>query len=191
MPKSLILAIIIVMKRKIFISINVPEKIRKRLVLATDKWQDLPIKWVKEPNLHVTLFFLGYLDDETTRKVCETVAETVKNYDIFDINFNEITLAPEKDPRMVWLIGEPSDTLLKLYEEIEKGLGIFISPKKSFRPHITLGRIRKNKWEDLENAPEIKEKFALSLSIDDIDVMASHFEPSGGEYALIEKCPLK
>lgn len=179
------------MKRKIFISINIPEKIRKRLISATDKWQDLPVKWVKEPNLHVTLFFLGYIDDETTRKVCETTAGIARDYDIFDINFDEITLAPKEDPRVIWLAGESSDTLLKLHEEIEKGLGIFTSPKKSFRPHITLGRIRKSRWEALENVPEIKEKFLLSLSVDDIDVMANHFEQSGGEYALIEKCPLK
>lgn len=164
---------------------------KKKLMGAIEKWRELPIKWVREPNLHVTLFFLGYIDDETTGKVCEAAAEIGKRHEIFDINFNEIVLAPRENPRMVWLIGEPSEPLLKLYEDIEKKLGIFKAPKKSFRPHVTLGRLRKNKWQTLKSPPEIKENFTLSIPLESVEIMASHFGKSGNEYVLIESCPLK
>jgi RNA 2',3'-cyclic 3'-phosphodiesterase len=180
------------MKRKIFISINIPSKVKKRLIGTIEKWHDLPIKWTWEDNLHVTLFFLGYIDDETAKNVCEIVAKVAQKEEIFEIGFRKIALAPDtKSPRMIWLEGEPSDNLLKLYEEIEKGLGIFKAPKKSFRPHITLGRIRKHKWEAMKDIPKIDGELPLILSVDSVDIMASHFEDSQGQYILIESCPLK
>jgi 2'-5' RNA ligase len=179
------------MKRKIFISINIPGKVKKRLVQAVEKWKDLPVKWVKSDNFHVTLFFLGYIEDETTRKICDATRKVAEKFELFDIEFNEITLDSKENPKTIWLTGPHSEELMKLCEKIEKELGIFSASKKSFRPHITLGRIRKHKWEVLENKPGIEEKIILPLSAETIDVMASKFEEGSNEYAVIEACPLK
>jgi RNA 2',3'-cyclic 3'-phosphodiesterase len=179
------------MKRKIFISINLPDKVKKRLFLAMEKWHELPVKWVKEANLHVTLLFLGYIDDNTTAEICEKVRKVAEKMDIFDLDFSKIETNSASDPRLIWLTGEPSQALLELYESIEKELDIFKSAKKSFRPHITLGRIRKAKWQGLPEKPQINQEFSLNLSVESVDIMASDFKNSGQEYTLIEGCPLK
>lgn len=158
--------------------------------MATEKWRELPVKWVKEVNLHVTLFFLGYIDDDTTTEICRAVSVAVEKRDIFDLNFDRIELSSLEDPRLIWLTGEPSQDLLELYESIEKELGIFTAPKKSFRAHITLGRIRKTKWQDTSEKPDVSEEFPLNLSVEAVDIMASDFKNSGQEYTLIESCPL-
>jgi 2'-5' RNA ligase len=178
------------MKRKIFISINIPEKVKKRLFLAMEKWRELPVKWVKEVNLHVTLFFLGYIDDGTTEKICEILRDSLQNEEIFDINFDRIELDHPESPRLVWLTGESNENLRLLHEKIEKTLDIFTSSRKSFRPHVTLGRIRKTKWEEMTEKAEISEKFLLNLPVESVDVMASHFGGGTQEYTLIESCPL-
>lgn len=180
------------MKRKIFISINVPEKAKKRLVLAVEKWEDLPVKWTRETNLHVTLFFLGHIDDESTAKVCSAVQKIANLEDIFDLNMEKIELAPSaNDPQMIWLTGKPSEELRKIHEKIEKELGTFKAKRKTFRPHVTLGRIRKHKWETLQEKPEISEIFPLVIPVDSIDIMASDFGDGQNEYTLIEACSLK
>lgn len=178
------------MKRKIFISINLPEKVKKRLVLATEKWQKLPVKWVREANLHVTLFFLGYIDDDTTEQICETLQESLLDQETFDIDFDRIELNSTEDPRLIWLTGEPNEQLRQLHEKVEKALGIFSSSKKSFRPHVTLGRIRKTKWESLDEKTLVSEKYLLNVPVESVDIMASHFEGGGQEYVVIESCPL-
>lgn len=179
------------MKRKIFISINLPERTKKRLTKAIEKLPDLPVKWVKEANFHVTLFFLGFVDEESMLEVCQKVARISEKEEIFDIEFNAITLGPSQDdPRMIWVTGEPNEELRSLVEKIEKELGIFTSSKKEFRPHITLGKIRKNKWNELLEKPEINKEFPLLVSIENVDVMASDFEGDGMEYTIIESCPL-
>ena len=179
------------MKRKIFISINLPERTKKRLTKTIEKWQDLPVKWVKEANLHITLFFLGFVDDESTLEVCQKVKKIAEQEEIFDIEFEAITFGPTlEDPRMIWLAGKVNEELKHLVEKIEKELGIFSSPRKEFRPHITLGKIKKNKWDELPSKPEINKEFPLLVSVESVDVMASDFESEGMEYTIIESCEL-
>jgi RNA 2',3'-cyclic 3'-phosphodiesterase len=179
-------------KRKIFISISIPEKIRKKLVKTTEIWQNLPVKWVKEQNLHLTLSFLGFIGDDLIEEICFKVRSATAKAEVFDLEFTEIVLAPRKeDPRMIWLTGKVSEELRILQENVEKELKIFIASKKSFRPHITLGRIRNHKWNAQKEKPEIFAKFPLNLPINSVEIMASDFASDGPEYTIIESCPLK
>ena len=180
------------MQRKIFISINLSPRTKKSLTRAIFKWQDLPVKWVKEPNLHITLSFLGHINDSVIPEICEKVRTAVSGFEMMDLAFTRIELASTKDdPRLVWLTGEPSEELKSLHEAIEKTLGIFVSDKKSFRPHITLGKIRQKKWQALPEVPVIEKDFPLQVTVESVDVMASEFEGDGMEYTTIESCPLK
>jgi 2'-5' RNA ligase len=179
------------MERKIFISINIPARDKKRLAKTVEKWQDLPIKLVKEPNFHVTLLYLGHLPDDSIVGLCDEVRAAAEETEIFDLEFTEIVLAPSKeDPKMIWLSGSVSPELKSLSEDIEKRLEIFVKEKKAFRPHITLGRLRKHKWDAQVSQPEISEKFPLLVTADSVSIMASDFANDGQEYTLIEDCPL-
>ena len=180
------------MKRKIFISINLPARDKKRLIKASDKWSVLPVKWVKEQNLHITLVFLGFTDDSAVEEICAKAKEASAGMEIFDVAFDRIEIGPTSEKQqLIWLTGEPNENLLRLVEKLEKELGIFVSEKKSFRPHITLGRIRQRRWAALPEKPEISEKFPLTVAAETVDVMASEFKNDGQEYTVIDSCPLK
>ena len=180
------------MKRKIFISINLSDRDKKGLVRATEEWQNLPVKWTREESLHLTLSFLGFLPDDSLSEICSSVSEAVAGEDIFDVEFERIELGQDKnDPKMIWLSGEANESLRRLQENIEKALGTFVSSKKSFRPHITLGRIRQHKWMELPEIPVIDKKFPLTVSVESVDIMASEFDGEGQEYVIIESCLLK
>lgn len=180
------------MKSKIFISINIPAKIKKRLILVTQKWQDLPVKWIKEDNLHITLVFLSFVSEEVIPEICKKMGYVSERENIFEISFDRIELFPSvEEPRMIALTGEPSEELRNLINNIEKELGISNVLRKSFRPHITLGRGRRHKWEALEDKPFIQEKFSFSFSVESIDIMASNFDNNKNSYSIIESCPLR
>lgn len=179
------------MKSKIFISLDIPEKFKKRLVVATEKWATLPIKWVREANLHITLVFLGFVDEEVIPEICQKVAAAAEKSAAFDLNLEKIELFPSvENPQAIALVGQPNEELKKLVNAIEKKLGISQVEKKSFRAHITLGRLRKRRWEELLEKPEINEKFSVSFSVKSIDIIASHFEGSGSQFVILESCPL-
>jgi 2'-5' RNA ligase len=179
------------MDRKIFISINIPERAKKRLSKAILPWEDLPVKWIKEENYHITLAYLGHVNDALLGEICEKVRQATENVDIFDLEFERIEIGPSlEDPRIVWLTGKASDELLELHEKIEKALGTFVAERKTFIPHITLGKIRKHKWEALKTKPEISLKLSLPLPVETVAVMASDFSGSSSAYTIIADSPL-
>ena len=180
------------MKNKIFISINIPDKVKKRLVLATQKWQELPVKWTREADLHIVLVYLGFTDEEVVLEICEKVKKACENENVFDIKFDQIELFPSVDePKIIALTGEPNKELKNIVNAIEKELGISASPKKSFRPYITLGRGRKYKWEALEEKPSISEKFPLTIDTKSVDIMTSQFSSKESRYSILDSCPLQ
>ncbi len=179
------------MKSRIFIGISIPEKAKLKLIKTIEKWRELPIRWIKESNLHITLIFLGLINKEVIPDICEKIKNIVENTNIFDVKFDQIELFPSiEEPKLIALVGKINGELKDLVNTIEKKLGISNIPKKSFKPHITLGRIRKEKWEVLENKPFIQEKFLLDIPVETIEIISSELGKNGSNYIILESCPL-
>jgi 2'-5' RNA ligase len=185
------------MRHRIFIAINLPKEIKKRLEDYQDKWPDLPIRWTKKENLHITLVFLGYLTDDELLEICKITKEVASRNRPFSINLNKICYGPPKKmpPRMVWVEGEKSEDLANLQADLEKSLAEkikFEPEERSFTPHITLGRIRQ--WEfrqiEPEERPIVDEDISLSFEVNSIEVMESQLKRGGAEYTILESCPL-
>lgn len=180
-------------RRRIFIAINLPEEVRKKLVEYQKKWPELPIRWTKAKNIHVTLVFLGYITDEEFVEICKITKEVASRHTSFSVNLIKICYGPtdKKPPRMIWAVGERSEEFASLKDDLDKSLGI--SENREFTPHITLGRIRKWEWRQIEpeERPEVSEEINLSFSVDSIEVMESVLKKGGPEYTIVESHNLK
>lgn len=176
-------------KRKIFIEIGVPEHLSKRLAQKVLEWKDLPVKWIRKENLHLTIAYVGYVGEEVLPELCQKVQDVAKKFESFEIVFDRIELSPVDNSRLIQLSGVPSEELRVLNEEMEKALGMMPPKHKQFSPHITLGRIRRKKWDELQHKPIINEKFSAAMPIESVLVMESIGE--GAEYASVEECPLQ
>ncbi len=175
-------------KKKIFIEIQIPDQTKRRLAKKIEQWSELPVKWSKEENLHLTVSFIGYVDESVTPEICLRVSEAVSAIESFDLELNKIILGPDvEDPRMVVLIGEPSDELRNLHEVVEEALDMRPEHHKEYRPHVTLGKIRKEKWDELTEKPLIEEKVQIIVPVDYVSVMESK---GGSEYISLEDCSL-
>jgi 2'-5' RNA ligase len=180
-------------QRKIFLGVSIPRDVSKRLARIMEKWQDLPFRFTKEGNMHITLLFLGHVLDESVAKTCLQVEEVCRNIHAFDVDLNTITLVPEqgREAKQLWFTGEANEELKQLRTALEKELGMFSAEKKVFRPHITLGRVRQNLWQELPQFPEMKEDFSVFLPIDSVIVYESIFQKEEGlVYEVLAECPL-
>ena len=188
------------MKRRIFIAINLPENIKKDLADYQRKLPELPIRWTKKDNLHITLIFLGYLTDEELLEVCNATKNIASQNSSFSINLKKIIYGPPKKmpPRMVWVEGEKSNELGKIQSDLENSL--LSSPIKGveaenrpYTSHITLGRIRPWEFRQIEpdERPEVNEEINLNFEVNSVDVMESRLKKGGPEYTILELCPLK
>ncbi len=178
------------MKHRIFIAVNLPEKIKKTFFNYQIKFPDFPIKWVKKENMHITLIFIGDVKDENIPSVCEAVKKACSQHNSFKINLNEISYGPPKKlpPRMIWGRGDQPDELVNLKTDLEKYLieskiG-FIEDNKKFHTHITLGKIRTWEWKRIEpeERPDIVEETNLDFEVNSIEVMESTPKRTGAEY---------
>jgi len=186
-------------RRRIFIAINLPEDIKKKLADYKEKWPELTARWTRTDNIHITLVFLGYVSDEQIPEICRAVEEVVLKHDSFDINLNRICYGPlsqnefgsglisgEKPPRMVWAIGEKITELSLLKKELDEKLGVF--ENREFSPHITLARVSKWAWQRIEpeERPEINEEINLIFSVNSVEIMESVLKRGGPEYIVLE-----
>jgi 2'-5' RNA ligase len=176
-------------KKKIFVEIGIPSSIKKRLMQKIVQWKELPVKWMKGENLHITVSFIGYVDESVVPEICQKINEAVADFEAFEIAFDSIELGPNvDDPKIIWFCGKSSEELGKLNEIIEQALGMHPEKHKEFCPHITLGRIRKIKWNKLPQKPVINEKFAVTMTVESVSIMDS--KGGGAEYISLEECPL-
>lgn len=180
-------------QRKIFLGVSIPHDVAKRLARRMEKWQDLPFRFTKEGNMHITLLFLGHVLDESVAKICLQVEAVCAETPAFDVDLNTITLVPEqgKNAKQLWFMGEANEELKQLRVALEKELDMFSTEKKAFRPHVTLGRVRKELWQELEEIPEMHEEFSVFLPIDSVIVYESAFQKGEGlKYEVLAECPL-
>jgi len=188
------------MKKRIFIAINLPEKIKQELLSLRDKFSELPARWVKKENLHITLAFLGHVREEEIPAIINITKKVVENHTPFLIKIKKVIYAPPKlfPPRMVWAVGEKNEKLWRLQENLKNALIGMRIPQlereegKAFIPHITLARIRKWEFKQMEpeERPEINEDLDLSFLVNSVEIMESHLKRGGAEYTVLESIPL-
>jgi len=160
--------------RRLFVGIPLSSQLRKRLMQEMENWPKEAVLRTTEENLHVTLFFLGFVQEEEVGDMCRRVGEVCRDVESFELAFTGTKLMESKEsPKMIWLTGEPSDELRLLLEKIEKAFSSFISEKKVYRPHITLAKIKKSKWLKLEDKPVLRETVSLNETVENIAVFES------------------
>ena len=183
---------------RVFIAINLPEKTREEIFSLKEEWPDLPCRWVKRENLHITLVFLGNINEKELEKTFNLVREVGENNDSFSINLEKVSYGPGKKlpPRLVWISGKSSPQLMKLKDDLDRMLlkELNIRPeKRDFNPHITLGRIRKWDWARInpEERSWVNLNVSFEIPVNSIEVMESHLKRTGAEYKILFSASLK
>lgn len=177
--------------RRLFVGIPLSSQLRKRLVQEMEHFPKEAVLLTREENLHVTVFFLGFVHEEQVADVCVRVGEACQELSSFEIEFQGMRLMEsEENPKMVWLVGKANEDLKKVRQAVEKAFSSFVVEKKSYSPHITLAKIKKPKWLALTEKPLIKEKLHLNEMVDSIAVFESLSLDGKRRYEPIDTFPL-
>jgi len=180
-------------KRRLFIAINLPDAIKKKLVEYKYNYSQLDsksIRWLGWFNLHITLLFIGYVTDDEMYEICNLVKEIGKKHEPFLIKFEKIIFGPpDKTPRMFWAQGEKSQELADLQGDLKDTIQQRTGYKyKAIRPHITLARFPVPTLKFLPK--EIDDPFEYEILVDSIEVMQSVLRRTGAEYTILESVEL-
>lgn len=105
---------------------------------------DLPIRWTAISNIHVTLKFLGDVEEKLLPRLNDRLAITLSNFHPFQIRIGELGAFPRVERARILWVGCDMDTEgFKVQEAIEETTVRLGFPKEEhpFNPHLTLGRV--------------------------------------------------
>jgi len=166
-------------KRKVFFALLPSTKTRDSIMSLQKKIKKNPGKWIAPQNIHITLCFIGYVD-ELELKCIDEIAETLEGG---KVKFALDVIGSFKRASIVWLGSrrkcEPVSDLNDALCEKLAFCGLKLNAKK-FRAHITLAR----KADVSISAPEFN---SIEWCSDFFYLMESVQIPNGVEYKILKK----
>ena len=161
-----------------FIAIDLPSKIKDKIKQIQAELPEFAGKKTELENLHLTLKFLGEIDEEKIEKVKEKLNEIKTNK--FQAEIDEIGVFSEKFVRIVWvhLVG-----CQEIQKQIDEKLSDIFKPERRFMSHITIARVKKidDKNSFIDDVKKIKIK-PVSFDVDKIYLKKSTLMPEGPVY---------
>jgi len=126
---------------RLFIAIELPDEVKRILGRMRS---DIPgARWVAPEQLHLTLSFLGELDEAAMKRLSGELAEIQTSR--FDLRFAGCGCFPNrKQPRVLWVGLEPEPLLNTLESLVRKAVLTCDVPQEDrpFSAHITLARLK-------------------------------------------------
>ncbi len=179
------------MKKRLFVAIDVSDDIKEKLLKTQKKFKNLRVRWTKKENLHFTLLFIGWVDEEKIGVIKNSIENAVSDFSFFILKLDRIVLGPdEKRARMIWAEGLVPPELQKLRKRLIEELAknkISFDNRHSFRLHITLARAKGKELRGIK----IKEEINLAFSVKEVLLMESVLHQEGPEYKVLSAIKLK
>ena len=153
------------MKRRLFVAVDLPDVVKARFNNFFEKTKDIiEVKWEKEQKIHLTLAFLGFVEEERVPSLLLLLKKIGKKQKPFHLLVSpKVEGFPTlSNPRVVWLpiIGDV-DSLKQVTDKLRGRLreNNFDFDDRDFVPHLTLGRFRSGvkKWQKEKIVQQIKD----------------------------------
>jgi 2'-5' RNA ligase len=160
---------------------------------------DARIQWVRSESIHLTLKFLGDIDEAGIEGMRIALAARISTMPGFSVEIGGLGVFPDlRAPRVIWIgLHDRSEALSRLAAEVEAALEPLGFPreKRPFSAHLTLARIK-------DRAREVGQALAASgamegaaalgqVSVHSVSLMRSDLRPSGSVYTRLWKIPLR
>jgi 2'-5' RNA ligase len=177
-----------------FIAVNIPGTVKELLNTFQNglRQTSADVKWVDSDKFHLTLKFLGEIEDKNIADIVNGIAEALKGRKVFNLSFFEAGVFPDtKNPRIIWAgVKEGKEEIEEIAKNIEENLykAGFKKDERSFNAHLTLGRVRslKNKDALIKQILENEKKLSGVFEVKSIELVESKLHPSGPEYKCIK-----
>jgi RNA 2',3'-cyclic 3'-phosphodiesterase len=186
-------------KTRTFIGIDISGDTRDA---ATDLQEALAktgarVKWVEPENMHVTLLFLGDIDDRELVAVCRAVKEVAAREAPFSLSVSGLGAFPNlRRPKVLWVgIKDGTEPLHRLNAALEErmlDLNVYRQEEHGYTPHLTLGRVS-DAGSGTTAAGEMQKHLAWDggrTAVGEVVVYSSEMERSGPVYRVLGRAPL-
>lgn len=154
-------------------------------------------RWVNPEGMHLTLAFLGELDDAQLSDATAATIEAARQSRPFTLRLGSLgTFGGPRSPQVLWVgVGGDVPQLLALQRTLAQALESRGFPRevRPFSPHLTLARV-KGPLPPAEQA-QLAQALAtpvptISWPVNEVLVMKSELARSGARYTPLQRVPL-
>ena len=182
--------------KRLFIAVDIDDATRGQVggiaaALRSALEPRVTASWVRPDRMHLTLHFLGAVDDQSEQRICTTLAAPIREAP-FDVSFDGIGFFPERgSPRVLWLgIRDGLEPLRRIYTALNTALvGLDFSrasrerTTEPYTPHLTLARFRDRVARgEIAGISRIPAASAGPSRIDRVTLYESRLSPKGPTY---------
>ncbi len=174
-----------------FIAVEVGDAVRSSAVALqqTLAKTGAEVNWVPPENIHVTLLFLGEVDERDLAAVCRVVVDTAAGEPPFALRVSGIGAFPNlRRPKIIWAgLTDGAAELTRLHDRLEPPLlelGCYRREDRPYTPHLTLGRV-KSEADGQMLAPALPKHADWAggqTTVDEVVLFSSELRPGGSVY---------
>jgi 2'-5' RNA ligase len=180
-----------------FIAIDLDSTIKESLLdlLHEVRAARADIRWVSQGGMHLTLKFLGPIDECRVEKIKDVMTGVAAQHRSFPLELKDTGAFPgERSPRVLWVGVAAGPELAALQADLEASLAKegFEREMRDFHPHLTLGRVKGPSRVDKAMAELSRhrgESFG-SMTATRLTLFESLLHPEGAEYRVVFEAPL-
>jgi len=182
-----------------FVAVPLPEKIQADIFAAAQELSrrlpQLGVKWAgKVENLHITVKFLGQIEEEKLTALAEDLARTVAPLPRFRLELRGMGAFPSpRKANVVWAGVEDGARGLTAIAEAVEGVGErfgFAREQRAFTGHVTVGR-SKGRGVDARTALDAFAGRSFgATTVEEVHVYESRLGGEGSTYVLRSRAAL-
>ena len=185
-----------------FVAVELPAQVKNALAELIEELHRADIRsirLVRPEGIHLTLKFLGDVEEEQVEQVVTAVSNASRMHRAFGLELGSVGAFPSRNaPRVLWvgLRGDP-EPLLRLQHGIEQALAPlgFAREDRPFSAHLTVARMgrgaspaERRKAADVLFSAEMPT--GLRVEVNAVSLMRSELRPDGAVYQRLSNIPL-
>jgi 2'-5' RNA ligase len=188
------------MEIRSFLAFELPPDIKEALTEVSRVGKGLPLdlRWVKQENIHLTVVFMGNVSKDKIGSLGETVKTSCARFDPFEVNAGPLGFfGNRRHPRVLWMgLGGDVHRMGRFRDRLQKKLKPFgiKTEKRPFKPHLTLGRFKKDAhpWPHLDHLiSKYSDLKGPTCSLKELVLFKSDLKPGGAIYTKLDAWAFK
>jgi RNA 2',3'-cyclic 3'-phosphodiesterase len=165
----------------------------KRLMRAFGR-TDRSIRWVRPDQMHLTLVFVGNVDDARAQSIVDVMRDDI-GVAPFTIGFARIgVFPPHGAPTVLWLgVGRGASETINVQRTVADRLETLGVPRerRAYYPHLTLGRWRASRASDRRSVADAsRDDEVARIDVNSVTLYRSHLSSAGSTYEALTKARL-
>ncbi|MFZ0611248.1 MAG: RNA 2',3'-cyclic phosphodiesterase [Desulfobacterales bacterium] len=158
--------------------------------------RDLDVRWTAAGNIHLTLKFLGLIDESRVENIAAVLAEAAHGFSPLLLAAKGVGVFPSPErARVIWVgVAGHLPELMALQSLLAKRLAAIGFPQEGrpFTGHLTLGRVKKKiAASRVRAALDAGRDFSSdSFMVDRVVLFKSELRPTGAVYTELHQAPL-